>query len=103
MKDIFNAIAALILAAALLLFARATFAGEWFPEAAIYADLTPDNPPTYCYRDNGHAAHLGARVDLYSHGPHTVRTLWVHNSCAEEQDDRSSRDVLGIGYEYQLW
>ena len=98
-----EAVLILLAVAAILLTARNAFAGEWFPEAAVYVDVTKDPPSTYCYRDDGHASHMGARVDLYSHGPHTVRTLWVHNSCVESNNDRRSRDVLGIGYEYQLW
>ncbi len=101
--DIVKAAIALVLVAALLLFARNAFAGEWFDSASIYVDVTRDSPTTYCHRSSGHASHLGARVALYTHGPHTLRGVWVHNSCVEEQDDRSSRDVFGVGYEYELW
>lgn len=82
---------------------RCAHAGEWFPEAAIYLDVTRDSGDLYCGDRGDHASHLGARVDLWSQGPHTFRTLWVHGSCVETERDLRSRDTIGIGYEYRLW
>lgn len=101
--DIVKAAIVLVLVAALLLFARNALAGEWFDEAAIYVDVTADSSEIYCGSRGDLASHIGARVDLYSEGPHTVRAMWVHNSCVEAEDDLRNRDALGIGYEFQLW
>lgn len=104
MKDIIVAIVVLFIVALLLgLFHEKVLADEWFPEAAVYADITRDEDQLYCMRENGHASHLGARVGIWRQGPHMLRVLWIHNSCAEEDDDRTTRDVLGVGYEYRLW
>lgn len=104
MGDIPKALIALVAVGVLLTIPyKCATAGEWFPEAAVYLDVTPDTGDIYCHRSDGHTGHLGARLDLYTHGPHTVRTIWVHESCAEEQNDNRSRDAIGIGYEYQLW
>lgn len=103
MKDIIYGILALILVGILLTFTHDAFAGRWFPEASVYLDVTTDSSEIYCGDRGDFASHMGARLDLYSEGPHTIRAMWVHNSCIEAQSDLRNRDTLGIGYEYKLW
>lgn len=97
-----SALARIILVSYLLL-APSAHAGEWFGEAVLFADATPDSHDIYCHRSHGHASHMGARLEVYTGGRHTVRAVYVHNSCIEEYYDKRTRDVLGIGYELRLW
>lgn len=103
MKDILYAVIVLFLVGFTMLTVRECAAGEWFPEASIFADVTKDSEDIYCYGRNNHASHVGAKLGLYREGPHLIRGMWVHNSCVEEQNDKDNRDVIGIGYEYKLW
>lgn len=103
MKDIPKAIIVLVAVGILLTLAHhCARAGEWFPEASVFVDITNDDG-LYCHDHNNEASHLGARVDLWASGPHRFRALWLHASCVQEEDDLRDRNVFGIGYEFRLW
>ena len=80
--------------------------GKWFDEGSVFIGLDyHKNGSVFC-QDNGVSSelnsNLGAEIEVYSHGDHSVSGIYTHHSCALNSDV-NTYDGIGFRYEWKIW
>ncbi len=80
--------------------------GKWLDTGSVFIGLDYHNDGSVFCRDNGVSnklnSNLGATIQVYRYGDHSISGNYTHHSCAINPD-KNTYDAAGFKYEWKIW
>lgn len=80
--------------------------GKWLDTASVFVGIDYHNNGSVFCQDIGVSdelnSNLGANIEVYSYGDHSISGNYTHHSCAINPDV-NTYDGVGFKYEWKIW
>jgi hypothetical protein len=80
--------------------------GKWLNSGSVFIGIDYNNKGSVFCQDNGVSnemnSNLGANIEVYTYGDHTLSGNYTHHSCAINPDV-NTYDALGFKYEWRIF
>lgn len=80
--------------------------GKWFDSGSVFVGIDYHKDGSVFCQDTGVSgelnSNLGANIEVYSYGDHSLSGNYTHHSCALNPDV-NTYDGAGFKYEWKIW
>lgn len=76
---------------------------KWFDTGSIFVGIDyHQNGSVFCVGDGKLNSNMGAAIEVYQYGDHSMSGVYTHHSCAINSDV-NTYDAIGFKYEWKIF